>query len=188
MAQYVDLGAAILIAVDSATLDATNVKADRGRSLRGPTHMTFALGGGRLAPKTTQKEQIQLISVCSTREGVNKSEIFADVVCVMSPWLLAPGGQTTIKRCSAAVNHTLALPAMRSRAQNRAEKQGTLEPADIQRLTKRLVRGCENFVLALAYLLCLALPGFCLARFTFLFVPLCKVFCQIRSVLCWSQS
>ena len=91
MAQYVDLGAAILIAVDSATLDATNVKADRGRSLRGPTHMTFALGGGRLAPKTTQKEQIQLISVCSTREGVNKSEIFADVVCVcpLGCWLLA---------------------------------------------------------------------------------------------------
>ena len=44
----------------------------------------------------------------------------------------------------------------------------------VQRLTKRLVHGCENFVLALAYLLCLALPGSCLSRFTCLFVRLCS--------------
>ena len=33
----------------------------------------------------------------------------------------------------------------------------------IQRLAKRLVRGCEKFVSALAYLFCLALPGSCIA-------------------------
>ena len=46
----------------------------------------------------------------------------------------------------------------------------------VQRLTKRLVRGCENFVLALASLLCLALPGSCSARFTYLFLPLCSLY------------
>ena len=35
----------------------------------------------------------------------------------------------------------------------------------IQRLAEELVRGCDKFVSALAYLLCLALPGSCLARF-----------------------
>ena len=37
----------------------------------------------------------------------------------------------------------------------------------------RFVRGCEKFVLALAYLFCLALLGACLARFTTLFRELC---------------
>ena len=39
----------------------------------------------------------------------------------------------------------------------------------IQRSQKWFVRGCEKFVLALAYLSCPALPGSCLARFTNLF-------------------
>ena len=43
----------------------------------------------------------------------------------------------------------------------------------VQRLTKRLVRGCENFLPALAYLFHQALTGSCLARFTSLLVPLC---------------
>ena len=50
----------------------------------------------------------------------------------------------------------------------------------VQRLTKRLVRGCENFVLALASLLCLAAPGSCSARFTYLFVPLCMYFYSVH--------
>ena len=37
----------------------------------------------------------------------------------------------------------------------------------VQRLAKRLVRGCEKFVPALAYLFCLALPGSCLVRLLF---------------------
>ena len=37
---------------------------------------------------------------------------------------------------------------------------------------KWLVRGCEKFIPALAYLFCLALPGSCLARFTNLFCTL----------------
>ena len=45
--------------------------------------------------------------------------------------------------------------------------------SNVQRSAKRLVRGCEKFVPALAYLFCLALPGFCLARFTNLFADLC---------------
>ena len=47
--------------------------------------------------------------------------------------------------------------------------------ARVQRSAKRLVRGCEKFVPALAYLylFCLALPGFCLARFTNLLPDLC---------------
>ena len=32
----------------------------------------------------------------------------------------------------------------------------------VQIFTKRLVRGCKNYLPALAYLLCLALPGSCL--------------------------
>ena len=43
----------------------------------------------------------------------------------------------------------------------------------VQRSAKDLVRGCEKFVPALAYLFCLALPGSCLARFTSLLVRLC---------------
>ena len=35
----------------------------------------------------------------------------------------------------------------------------------VQRSAKVFVRGCENFVIALAYLFCLALVGSCLARF-----------------------
>ena len=44
----------------------------------------------------------------------------------------------------------------------------------IQRSAKRLVRGCEKFVPALAYLLCLPLPGSCLARFAYLLADLCR--------------
>ena len=43
----------------------------------------------------------------------------------------------------------------------------------IQRTAKRLVRGCEKFVPALAYLFCLALPGSCLARFAYLLANFC---------------
>ena len=39
----------------------------------------------------------------------------------------------------------------------------------IQRSQKWFVRGCEKFVPALAYLLCPALPGPCLARFAYFF-------------------
>ena len=59
---------------------------------------------------------------------------------------------------------------------------GALEVADcvfiffVQRSAKKHVRGCENFVPALAYLICLALPGSCLARFTNLFADLCITF------------
>ena len=35
------------------------------------------------------------------------------------------------------------------------------------------VRGCVKFVTAVAYLLCLALPGSCLARFAFFLANLC---------------
>ena len=35
------------------------------------------------------------------------------------------------------------------------------------------VRGCEKFLPALAYLFCLALPGSCLARFTYFFWEHC---------------
>ena len=45
----------------------------------------------------------------------------------------------------------------------------------IQRSAKRIVRGCEKFVPALAYLFCPALPGSCLARFTNLLADLCTV-------------
>ena len=45
----------------------------------------------------------------------------------------------------------------------------------IQRSAKRLVRGCEKFVLALAYLFCLPLPGSCLARFAYLLADLCTL-------------
>ena len=44
----------------------------------------------------------------------------------------------------------------------------------LQRSAKRLVRGCEKFVPALAYLFCLTLPGSCLARFAYLLADLCK--------------
>ena len=45
----------------------------------------------------------------------------------------------------------------------------------LQRSAKRLVRGCENFVPALANLFCLPLPGSCLARFAYLLANLCTV-------------
>ena len=35
------------------------------------------------------------------------------------------------------------------------------------------VRGCEKFVIALAYMFCLALVGSCLARFAYFLVDLC---------------
>ena len=43
----------------------------------------------------------------------------------------------------------------------------------VQRSRKWLVRGLVKFVPAVAWLFCLAPPGSCLARFTYLFVPLC---------------
>ena len=43
----------------------------------------------------------------------------------------------------------------------------------VQRSAKKLVRGCEKFVPALAYLFCLTLPGSCLARFAYLLADLC---------------
>ena len=43
----------------------------------------------------------------------------------------------------------------------------------VQRSAKVFVRGCEKFVPALAYLLCLALPGSCLARFAHFLAYLC---------------
>ena len=44
--------------------------------------MTSTVGGGRGSPKSRQKEQNQLISVCDKgrREGVKKSEFFAEVI------------------------------------------------------------------------------------------------------------
>ena len=36
------------------------------------------------------------------------------------------------------------------------------------------VRGCEKFLPAFAYLFCLALPGSCLARFTYFFWEHCR--------------
>ena len=36
--------------------------------------------------------------------------------------------------------------------------------SDIERSAKRLVRGCEKFISAVAELFCLALPGCCLTR------------------------
>ena len=44
----------------------------------------------------------------------------------------------------------------------------------IQRSAKRLVRSCEKFIPALAYLFCLPLPGSCLARFAYLLADLCR--------------
>ena len=43
----------------------------------------------------------------------------------------------------------------------------------LHRSAKRLVRGCEKFVVALAYVFCLPLPGSCLARFAHLLAGLC---------------
>ena len=43
----------------------------------------------------------------------------------------------------------------------------------IPRSAKRLVRGCEKFVPALAYLFCPPLPGSCLVRFAYLLADLC---------------
>ena len=48
----------------------------------------------------------------------------------------------------------------------------------LQRSAKRLVRGCEKFVPALPYMFCPALPGSCLARFTYFFADLCTKLAQ----------
>ena len=45
----------------------------------------------------------------------------------------------------------------------------------VQRLAKRLVRGCEKFVPALVFLFCLTLPGSCLARFPYLIADILSV-------------
>ena len=46
--------------------------------------------------------------------------------------------------------------------------------SSIQRSAKVFVRGCEKFVIALAYLFCLALVGSCLARFAYFLADLCR--------------
>ena len=46
---------------------------------------------------------------------------------------------------------------------------------NVQRSAKVFVRGCEKFVIALAYLFCLALVGSCLARFTYFLADLCTI-------------
>ena len=45
----------------------------------------------------------------------------------------------------------------------------------LQRSAKVFVRGCEKFVIALAYLFCLALVGSCLARFAYFLADLCTL-------------
>ena len=47
------------------------------------------------------------------------------------------------------------------------------EQCIVQRSAKKFVRGCERFIRALAYLICLALPGSCLARFSYFLADLC---------------
>ena len=44
----------------------------------------------------------------------------------------------------------------------------------VQRSAKVFVRGCEKFVLPLAYMFCPALPGSFLARFAYIFANLCR--------------
>ena len=44
---------------------------------------------------------------------------------------------------------------------------------ELQRSAKVFVRGCEKFVIALAYLFCLALVGSCLAKFAYFLADLC---------------
>ena len=46
---------------------------------------------------------------------------------------------------------------------------------DVQRSAKVFVRGCEKFVIALAYLFCPALPGSCLARFAYFLADVCRL-------------
>ena len=62
---------------------------------------------------------------------------------------------------------------------------GDIDPEDVQRSAKRLVRGCENFVPALAYLFGLPLPGSCLARFAHFLAGLCTVTLNVR--VSWSS-
>ena len=45
--------------------------------------------------------------------------------------------------------------------------------------TKRFLRGCENFLPALAQLLCLALPGSCLAKQSSLLDQLSRMECPV---------
>ena len=52
----------------------------------------------------------------------------------------------------------------------------------VQRSAKRLVRGCENFVPAPAYLFFLALPGSCLARFAYLLADLCSIYLPLQDL------
>ena len=59
-----------------------------------------------------------------------------------------------------------------------AQNMNAFPPIAVQRSAKRLVRGWEKFVLALAYLICLALPGSCLARFAHFLAGLCT--CSVQ--------
>ena len=57
---------------------------------------------------------------------------------------------------------------------------------DIQSREKVLVRGCEKFLPALAWLFCLALPGSCLARFAKTFSQLCTArYLTERTIMPW---
>ena len=53
---------------------------------------------------------------------------------------------------------------------------------------KRLVRGCEKFVLAFAYLFCRPLPRSCLARFAYLLADLCTNLNCKDDLWSWSLS
>ena len=53
---------------------------------------------------------------------------------------------------------------------------------------KKACTWLREFLLALAYLLCLALPGSCLAIFTYLFVPLSKGDAVTLFVMSWKQN
>ena len=59
---------------------------------------------------------------------------------------------------------------------------------NIQRSAKRIVRGCEMFFPALAYLFCLPLPGSCLAIFAYLLADLCTHDTPFPTLLCHLKS
>ena len=60
------------------------------------------------------------------------------------------------------------------------DKCGDIVKFRVQRSAKRLVSGCEKFLLAAATLFCMALPGSCLARFTNLLAGLCTCTYEVR--------
>ena len=64
-------------------------------------------------------------------------------------------------------------PGPMTRGNAALPKHTLSETQGIQRSAKKIVPGSEEFALALAYLFCLALPGFCLARFAYFLADLC---------------